>query len=162
MLKGINTLSVVATADSPKKLAEAVKAKSPDVIIADSQMLRNSVGRSINGTSRVIQIADSDTLVAPTPATRGVVRRSESSRELKEAIKRVAKGQTYSLPEPSMTGKKLSRREQEIAQLVAQGMSNRSIAEELGLSEQSVKNLVSRILRKTGLGNRVQLALSMQ
>ena len=162
MLKGFNTLSIVATADSPKKLADAVKAKAPDVIIADSQMLRNAVGRSINGTSKVIQIADSDTLVAPTPATRAVVRRSESSRELKEAIRRVAKGQTYSLPEPSMAGKKLSRREQEIAQLVAQGMSNRSIAEELGLSEQSVKNLVSRILRKTGLGNRVQLALSMQ
>lgn len=160
VLKTAATMTVVATADSPKKLTEAVKNKVPDVVVVDSQMLRAVTGRGINGASKVIQLADEDSYVSPTPATRGVVRRTEGSKGLKEAIRRVAKGQTYSLPESRASGIKLSRREQEIAKLVGRGLTNRAIAQELDLSEQSVKNLVSRVLKKTGLDNRVQLALA--
>jgi DNA-binding NarL/FixJ family response regulator len=160
VLKSAAMMTIVATADNPKKLSEAVKKKSPDIVVVDSQMLRAVAGKGINGASKVIQLADADSYVAPTPATRGVVRRTEGSRALKEAIRKVAKGQTYSLPDIKSSGVKLSRREQEIAKLVGRGLTNRAIAEELALSEQSVKNLVSRVLKKTGLGNRVQLALA--
>ncbi|MEO7453781.1 MAG: response regulator transcription factor [Fimbriimonadales bacterium] len=159
VLKGVATLNVVATADSPRKLTEAVKSKSPDVVIVDSEMLRAITGRGINGKSKVIQIADADAFVRTTPATRAVVRRTETSKALKEAIRRVAKGQTYEMPD-AKGSVKLSRREQEIAKLVGRGLTNRIIAEELQLSEQSVKNLVSRVLKKAGLDNRVQLALA--
>lgn len=63
----------------------------------------------------------------------------------------------------SGTGKRrkanLTAREQEIAKYVAQGWSNRLIAEAVGLREQSVKNLVSVIMRKLDCENRVQVAL---
>jgi len=55
----------------------------------------------------------------------------------------------------------LTRREQEIARLVAQGLSNRRISGISGLREQSVKNLVSVIMRKMGCENRVQVALKL-
>ena len=160
VLKSAGTLTIVATADSPKKLTEIVKKKTPDVVVVDSQMLRAVSGRGINGASKVIQLADEDSYVSHTPATKGVVRRSEGSKGLKDAIRRVAKGQTYALPEERTAGVRLSRREQEIAKLVGRGLTNRAIAQELALSEQSVKNLVSRVLKKTGLDNRVQLALA--
>src|SRR5687767_14907831 len=159
VLKSVAMMTIVATADSPKKLTDAVKKKLPDVLVVDSQMLRAVTGRGINGATKVIQLADADSYVSPTPATRGVVRRTEGSKGLKEAIRRVAKGQTYSMPE-GRSGVKLSRREQEIAKLVGRGLTNRAIADELTLSEQSVKNLVSRVLKKAGLDNRVQLALA--
>lgn len=53
----------------------------------------------------------------------------------------------------------LTRRENDVVKLVAQGKSNRQIADALGLREQSVKNLVSAIMRKLNCENRVQLAL---
>lgn len=53
----------------------------------------------------------------------------------------------------------LTRREQEIALAVSAGRSNAEIAEELHLRLQTVKNGVSRILRKVQRANRVQLAM---
>ncbi len=48
----------------------------------------------------------------------------------------------------------LTAREREVAALVAQGMSNRHIAQELFLSEHTVKRHISKILRKLGLASR--------
>jgi DNA-binding NarL/FixJ family response regulator len=53
----------------------------------------------------------------------------------------------------------LSEREFEIAQLVVQGMGNREIAEKLFISENTVKNHLSRIFQKVGIKDRVELAL---
>ena len=55
----------------------------------------------------------------------------------------------------------LTPREREVARLVSQGMPNRRIATVLGIQEQSVKNLVSVVMRKLRCENRVQLALHL-
>jgi DNA-binding NarL/FixJ family response regulator len=55
----------------------------------------------------------------------------------------------------------LSAREREIVNLVAKGLSNREIAEITSLREQSVKNLVSLVIRRLGCANRTQLALKL-
>jgi predicted ATPase/DNA-binding SARP family transcriptional activator/DNA-binding CsgD family transcriptional regulator len=52
----------------------------------------------------------------------------------------------------------LTRREQEVAALVSQGMSNRQIAQELYLSERTIENHVSKILRKLHLTSRTEIA----
>jgi predicted ATPase/DNA-binding SARP family transcriptional activator/DNA-binding CsgD family transcriptional regulator len=51
----------------------------------------------------------------------------------------------------------LTRREEEVAALVARGLTNRHIATELSISEHTVANHVARILRKLGLDSRSQL-----
>lgn len=58
-------------------------------------------------------------------------------------------------------GIELTRREYEVASLVAKGFSNRRIAAVTGLREQSIKNLVSVIMRKLKCENRVQVALRL-
>lgn len=58
-------------------------------------------------------------------------------------------------------GNALTPREHEIALKVAEGLSNRDIAYDLDLAEQTVKNLVSVIMRKMGCTNRVQVALKL-
>ncbi|MBC7216947.1 MAG: response regulator transcription factor [Candidatus Caldatribacterium sp.] len=59
----------------------------------------------------------------------------------------------------SLLREKLSPREQEIVRLLAQGKSNREIGELLFISEKTVKNHVSNILRKLGLSDRREVAL---
>lgn len=53
----------------------------------------------------------------------------------------------------------LSRREREIAELVAEGLTSRDIAERLYLSERTVQNHVQHILTKLDLANRSQIAV---
>jgi DNA-binding CsgD family transcriptional regulator len=56
------------------------------------------------------------------------------------------------------TGGSLTTREQEVAAMVARGLSNRQIASQLHLSERTVENHVSKILRKLGLASRAEIA----
>ena len=52
----------------------------------------------------------------------------------------------------------LTHRERQIAGLVAQGLTNRQVAAELGISERTAGNHVGRLLSKLGLRSRVQIA----
>ena len=58
-------------------------------------------------------------------------------------------------------GRALTGREQQISALVARGWTNKAIAAELEISEQSVKNMLARAFMKTGASNRTELALLM-
>jgi DNA-binding NarL/FixJ family response regulator len=59
-------------------------------------------------------------------------------------------------PEPAH---RLTRRELDVIGLLVEGLSNREIAERLGLSEQTVKNHIARIMAKVEVRNRVELVL---
>lgn len=52
----------------------------------------------------------------------------------------------------------LTRKERQIAVLVAQGMTNKEIAQRLGSSPFTVRNQVKVIIRKLALRNRIQVA----
>ena len=54
---------------------------------------------------------------------------------------------------------RLSPREREVASLVAQGLSNRDIAERLVVSERTAENHVQRVLNRLGLRSRAQVAV---
>ncbi len=56
---------------------------------------------------------------------------------------------------------RFSPRERQIVALLANGCSNQEIANRLGLRLQTVKNHLSRVYRKIGVPNRVQLAVLM-
>lgn len=62
-------------------------------------------------------------------------------------------------PRMSTHGFALAPREYEVASLISKGFTNQKIAEAMSLKEQSVKNLVSTVIRKLRCENRVQVAL---
>ena len=53
----------------------------------------------------------------------------------------------------------LSPREQEVVHWVAEGLTNREIADRLGLTENTIKNYMFRIFEKLGISKRVELVL---
>lgn len=92
-----------------------------------------------------------------------VASRSAGAEGLRQALGATRQG-SLEVREPTATyavRPKLTKREAQVAQLVSKGMSNRRIAESLGIREQSVKNLVSVLMRKLQCENRVQVALHL-
>lgn len=55
----------------------------------------------------------------------------------------------------------LAKRENEVANLVAEGLTNREVAQKLGLSEHTISNYLFRIYEKLGISSRVELVLYM-
>lgn len=82
-------------------------------------------------------------------------------REVGSAFTKTPVGRVREKRQSYGAGIELTRREYEVASLVAKGFSNRRIAAVTALREQSIKNLVSVIMRKLKCENRVQVALRL-
>jgi predicted ATPase/DNA-binding SARP family transcriptional activator/DNA-binding CsgD family transcriptional regulator len=84
---------------------------------------------------------------------------------LEEAIEYALSGEKEpppsAAPAPEGLPAVLTRREQEVANFVARGLTNRHIAKELVVSERTVEKHVANILKKLGLHSREQVAASM-
>ncbi|MGB7264402.1 MAG: response regulator transcription factor [Terracidiphilus sp.] len=102
---------------------------------------------------------------------RGVVFRSVTGPALVECVRRVAAGETWiptqsvppELHEDDMVGARvrdrLTPKEMRIVALIVQGCKNREIATRLKTTEQVIKNYLRSIYDKTGVGDRLELAL---
>lgn len=102
---------------------------------------------------------------------RGVVLRNVSGPSLAECVRRVAAGETWQppqimrpdSPEEDMVGTRvrdrLTPKEMRIVALIVQGCKNREIASRLKTTEQVIKNYLRSIYDKTGVGDRLELAL---
>ena len=100
----------------------------------------------------------------------GYLLKGSQAQELRTAIKAAAAGQVQLSPqalarlmqemrEPIPANKEFTRRELEVLSLLAQGQSNKDIAENLQVVEKTVKTHVSNILDKLGVQSRTQAAL---
>jgi two-component system, NarL family, nitrate/nitrite response regulator NarL len=107
---------------------------------------------------------------------RGVFFRAQPIEQLRKCIRTVHQGQiwadtremNYILDAFAHSGlsdlfhdrkSSLTQREEQVARLVAEGLTNREIAGKLHLSEHTVKNYLFSIFEKTGVSNRVGLVL---
>src|ERR1700722_9339225 len=102
---------------------------------------------------------------------RGVVFRNVNGPSLVECVQRVASGETWmppqlmqvESPEEDMVGTRvrdrLTPKEMRIVALIVQGCKNREIASRLKTTEQVIKNYLRSIYDKTGVSDRLELAL---
>ena len=81
-----------------------------------------------------------------------------SSRQLRYLLEAVTHVPTLRVVNAQGTGL-LSAREEQVVALVADGLSNREIAQELGLSEHTIKKYLFRVFDKLGISSRVELVL---
>ncbi|MFS8614103.1 MAG: response regulator transcription factor [Limnochorda sp.] len=181
LLERIGQFEVVGEAASAQEAIELARSRKPDVVVMDIRMPDGSgieacrAIRSENEAIKVIMLTsytDDEAIFASVMAgASGYVLKQIGSHELVEAIRTVAAG--GSLLDPSITGKVLERmrgmtREQQhekltdqelrILRLIADGRTNKEIAEALYLSEKTVRNYVSSILSKLNLSNRAEAA----
>ncbi len=181
-------LQVTAEAENGLQALEAYTRHRPDVVLMDIRMPEMD---GVEATRRILQgdpqariiiltTFDDDEYVfdALRAGALGYLLKDVSGAELAEAIRTVAAG--GALIEPSVARKVLAEfsrlpdlppasaehglteREGEILALIAQGLSNKQIAERLYLAEGTVKNYVSSILNKLGVKDRTQAALWAQ
>ena len=184
LLKTQDDIVVTAEAGSVREAIEEADRTKPDVIVMD---VRLADGSGIEATReirakhpeiRVVMLtsfADDEALFASIMAgASGYVLKQVRGNELVRAIKTVGAGE--SLLDPAVTnavldrlrrGKhlmqdeklaRLSPQEERILTLVADGLTNREIGDELGLAEKTVKNYLSSILAKLEVARRAEAA----
>jgi DNA-binding NarL/FixJ family response regulator len=165
MLEIEEDIAVVARAKDGLEAVEAAREHRPDVALIDVQMPRLD---GIEALRRIAQVApetrvimlttfDNDEYVLPSlkAGARGYLLKDVGRDELVQAIRTVAQGGSLRAARaPAVAGEGLTEREREVLLLVADGLSNREIAERLVVSEKTVKTHVSNLLQKLGAPSR--------
>jgi two-component system, NarL family, response regulator DevR len=159
---------VVGEAENAGEAVRRVVSEEPDVVTLDID-LPDSSGidacariKAIAPETRVLMLtayADSAAFNAAREAgADGFVLKRTRDFQLVERIKQVAEGETAFEDEPRETVdpvlERLTPREMSILELIAEGKTNREIAESLFLAEKTVKNYVSNLLTKMGIRHR--------
>jgi DNA-binding NarL/FixJ family response regulator len=162
---------VVANENDPQSLVTASKEHRAHILIVDSYQLNPSdlqflLGARAFGDFGIILIAPREQASDFVDLTVDrLIAKEEGAQGLFSALEQLGgKGGLVAVREPRRrygAGNDLTPRELEVAQLVGKGMSNRKISQVTGLREQSIKNLVSVIMRKLHCENRVQVALKL-
>lgn len=184
LLEDVPGVTVIGEAGSGQKALQACERLDPDLVILDIRLPDQS---GVEVCQRIIQRWPhidviiltsyvSDDLIAKTilAGATGYVRKQVGNEELLRAIEAVRRGEALLDPQATQhilrrmrrtehlidagAFRDLSRRELELLLRVSQGKSNREIAEDLTVSEKTVRNHVSNLLEKLGLSNRVELA----
>ncbi len=182
LLEQQDDIEVVGESASAVEATARIPALRPDVAVLDARLPDGSgievcravraVDASINAL--ILTSYDDEALFAAIMAgAAGYVLKEIRSSDLVAAVRHVAAGK--SLIDPAMTATVLERirngpsTPDELASLtdqerillghIAEGLTNRQIAEEMFLAEKTVKNYVSSILAKLGLERRTQAAV---
>lgn len=163
-------ITVLGQCGTSEQLLELVSSTRGGVLLLaqslGADMDRLFAAAHLTGT-RVIVMTDTPGKPAP-PAMRrvdGLLTRQTSAADLVSCVRRVHNGervvQSSGAPDPVGDGMRdtLSTRELQIVGLVVQGFKNRKIAEEIGTTEQVVKNYLRAVYDKTGSSDRLELAL---
>lgn len=158
----------------------------PDLILLDITMpgggllAAEAIARTYPATRIVMLTAseDEDDLVAALKAgARGYVLKGVPARELIGILRAVAVGEVYlpswlasnillemtqvrpGMAQPANPLEELTERERQVLEGVAAGLSNREIAQQVHLSEKTVKHYMTNVLQKLQVRNRVEAAL---
>jgi two-component system, NarL family, response regulator DevR len=173
-------IEVVGEADRAATTLDGIADTRPDVALLDLRLPDLDgveLCREIRSTYPAVRCliftsyADDEALVnAILAGASGYLLKLTQGEELIEAIRSVAAGTSLLDPEMTQvvmnraahvprTGTKLTPQQDRVLELIVDGLSNREIANRLGLAEKTVKNYVSAILDKLGLRSRTQAAL---
>jgi two-component system, NarL family, response regulator DevR len=182
LLEASDGIEVIGEAGTVAEAMVRIPAAKPDVAILDVRLPDGSgvaVCREIRSTVPEVacvmltSYADDEAMIASIMAgASGYVLKQVGGLDLVDTIRRAGAGQ--SLLDPELTERVLDRlregpkadprlagltpQERRILDLIAEGYTNRQIAETMFLAEKTVKNYVSNLLAKLGMERRTQAA----
>ncbi|WP_298457911.1 response regulator transcription factor [uncultured Cellulomonas sp.] len=168
-------MTVVAEAGTVAEGVRRATLVRPQVMLVDLQLpdgsgidILRAVREALPATRAVVLTSfdDDDALAAALEAgAAAYVLKSVHGAEIAQVIRSVAAGRTL-LDERTITRRRaghddpagdLTPSERKVVDLIGEGMSNREIADRLGVSEKTVKNHVTAVLAKMGLQRRTQV-----
>ena len=176
-------IEIVAEATSGEEAIQAAISNDVDVVLMD---IRMPSGDGLNALGRIklekpdlavlmLSTYDNPTYVARAVAlgAAGYVLKGTASEELISAIRTAAAGEnawtreelrrvTGALATPRLAADvevPLTQRESEVLRQLSLGLTNKEIAQALGISYETVKEHVQHILRKIGVSDRTQAAV---
>ncbi len=182
LLESEGDVEIVGESGTAAEATARIPALRPDVAVLDARLPDGSgidVCRDVRSVDPSIKALiltsydDDEALFAAILAgAAGYLLKQVGGNDLLDAVRRVAGGQ--SLIDPSLTARVLDRlrngpaehqelatlteQERKILMLIADGLTNRQIGEELFLAEKTVKNYVSNLLSKLGMHRRTEAA----
>jgi DNA-binding NarL/FixJ family response regulator len=179
-------MHVVAQADSLDALREAVVNSPADVIVVEAGLIPSAATQlpeiirlspDIKLIVQVLEIDEATTVELYRRGVRGVIPRSISPDLLLKCVRKIAAGETWidnravswvieayrthgiASTAHARTQPRLSPKELTIIGGISRGMRNREIADEIGTTEQVIKNYLRKIYDKLGVSDRLELAL---
>ena len=181
-------IEVVGMADNGEMALQQVEQLQPDIVLMDLRMpIMNGkeATRLISQRFSAVKVLvlttyddDCDVQESMRAGAKGYLLKDMPSEELAESIRFVARGHTQMAPglmekifnsttdqvsprvQPDLTKlEKLTSREKEVFHLIATGATNREIAEQLYISEGTVKTYVTSLFNRLNFKNRAQLAI---
>jgi DNA-binding NarL/FixJ family response regulator len=185
LLEAEPDMSVAGEAGNGGQALAQARRLDPDVILMDVRMPEMN---GIEATTRLVQSGSRARILMLTTfnldeyvyhalkaGASGFLLKDTNREQLTSAVRAASAGETLLAPAitrrliedfcrgpapgAAPAAQRLSGRELDVVQLVAQGLSNTEIAARLFLSEATVKSHVARILAKLGLRDRVQVAV---
>jgi NarL family two-component system response regulator LiaR len=180
----LDDVEIVGEAENGVEAVAQVEQQRPDVVLMDLVMpemdgieATRQIG-SISPETRVIVLTsfaeDDQVFPAIQAGAAGYLLKDVSPADLANAIQAVHRGEAPLHPDvtkklmgqfaspavgPTVAPDELTARELEVLRLVAQGMSNRQVAQALTISAKTVKTHVSHILSKLHVEDRTQAAI---
>jgi DNA-binding NarL/FixJ family response regulator len=179
LLEATEDIEVVGEGSTGKDAVELTDRLQPDVVLCDVRMpVMNGIEAAsrISRATKVLMLtyAEEEELVA------GAIRNGAwgylvhgrfEPEQLEDAVRDVVAGRNVISPavvpmvfdalrrgpdEPPDAPHSLTEREREVANLLARGRSNKEIAEELFISEKTVKNHINHVYAKLGVTTRAE------
>lgn len=165
-------MTIVAETDSGHRALELFRSHRPDVVLMDMRLRGDSGARAASvivgefPDARVLMISnyegDEDIRQALAAGAKGYLFKSIVEDELVDAIREIHAGRDY-IPK-SVTGRlqehgssgRLTRREEEMLELLGKGMNNREMGQVLGIAEDTVKTHLKGLFRKLEVSTRAE------
>jgi two-component system, NarL family, nitrate/nitrite response regulator NarL len=175
---------IVGEAATGREALALVRREKPAIVLLDISMPDGGIATlrqiaALDNPPRVAMLTvseeDDDVMQALKAGASGYILKGVGSRELVQIVTDLAEGRSYVAPSlamkvlaamnaPRSSAKadpidSLTKREEDILRLVAEGKSNKEVGDDLDLQEKTVKHYMTTILQKLHVRNRTEAAL---
>jgi DNA-binding NarL/FixJ family response regulator len=168
-------MRITAQCEEIAKMLSAIDSLHGSIVLVSSSLrpdMKELFARTQSVRSRVILVTENTEQITDDMAVLldGVVCRNVAGTDLVDCVRRVARGQRFvqrtnvtTMQAADSVGTRvrdrLTPKEMQIVALIVQGCKNKDIAMQLGTKEQVIKNYLRAIYDKTGVSDRLELAL---